>query len=336
MPDNFKGRFHRYSAVVSILASEYEAVINQMNDARKFNGCYSSHDYSTLARAYSHLGKPDEATLYIDSAKATASSFSDQGNIYIALSELADRNDKDEANKYLRLYLQLIEPKMDSIIASPIENLTIDFYNDEIKQENAIRAKYNTIMILSITILVLILIFLSHRLYKRKISIHLQKERIQQLVLELEAIKDAQKEFSLGKNDFYQTLESNLKTIELIGEQYFRDSKSSYPSENTSKIKEIIDSFGSDSMISKLEKVINENHPGLIDEVKANYPKMSGKQKMLLYYSILGLSSEAICAIVSIKEMNALYALRSRLRKTLASNPSSSYDLLVSILKIAK
>lgn len=286
MPADFKARLHRYNAVVSVLCKDYESVIDQMQKSYLYSRKHTSHDFSTIARAYIQMGELDKAKTYLDSAMFTISSFSDQGNAYMAMSELANmKGDNKLAHRYATLYLKLIEPKMDSIIASPMECLAIDYYNAELQKSIEIRRKNIVILSLAIIVCMAIAIILCWLLARNRANNRFQQERIQNLINELDFLKRKTETDSISSENrnFYNSLTTSLSNLELIATQFYKDSNLTNNKESTTKIKKVIDSFSSEPMISQLEEVINNKYTGIIDEIKEYYPKMSDKQKLLLY-----------------------------------------------------
>ena len=287
-----------------------EIVCKQQTDSYDVNGLLN------LALAYNKLSDNAKAKQLLDDVHDSGVNFDTLKYQAILITVLRDLGDYKQA--FLNYWD--FSHKTDSIHSILIEQnqRSIEEKHDlELKAQEKERQKSQIIWCSISIVLLLCIIILAYSLYVKRIKTEHTND-----LLKIRNLQD-----SLFERDRRQEAMSNkigglfstrFKLLDGLASSYFECKETGQEQKRIyAEVKNSIVDFSSDATTQELIDVVNGYKNGLMDNFKADYPKLSASQYRLALYLFCGFSLSSISIFLD-SDLRNIYVYKSRLKSVIA------------------
>lgn len=291
-----------------------EVVLKQQIDSCDINGLLN------IAFAYHRLSDNIKAKQFLDDVFESGVKFDTLKYQSILITVLRDLGDYKQAFLTYWDYAH----KADSIYSIQFERKQkfIEEKHDlELKAQETERQK-SQIIWWSISIgLLLCIIILAYSLYVKKIKMEHTNDllKIRNLQDSLFERDKRQEEMSNKIGSLFST---RFKLLDGLASSYFECKETGQEQKRIyAEVKNSIVDFSSDATTQELNDVVNGYKNGLMDNFKADYPKLSASQYRLALYLFCGFSLSSISIFID-SDLRNIYVYKSRLKSIIAKGES--------------
>lgn len=281
---------------------------------------YDVNGLLNLAFAYNKLSDNTKAKQLLDDVHDGGLNFDTLKYQAILIPVLRDLGDYKQAFLTYWDYAH----KADSIYSIQFERKQkfIEEKHDlELKAQETERQK-SQIIWWSISIgLSLCIIILAYSLYVKRIKMEhtndlLKIRNLQDSLFE----RDKQQEEISGKIE--SLFSTRFKLLDGLASSYFECKETGQEQKRIyAEVKNSIVDFSSDATTQELNDVVNGYKSGLMDNFKADYPKLSASQYRLALYLFCGFSLSSISIFID-SDLRNIYVYKSRLKSIIAKGES--------------
>ncbi len=307
---------HEYGDAIKILMELY-------NDGYKFK----SLNWCKLSDNYYRNGEITKSQAALDSAKRIISTH--QENLYCKYMEsllLAQHGNYREAAAKAIEYGEKLENEIDNQINSEATSLLEEYLTKDAEnaRERAATLKFRataSIIILALLIIITIGMIITLRLKNQrdKAEAEFLKANLKELGRELRTIRNNRSESKDNTINYILSLDAIYNN----GFKYL--SSKQIIDKLPNDVREVLEAIRNDENIDILNKCMDSICSEWLTKFNKAFPSLDPYQYQLVKYLHLNLSSEMIALLMKRDSLNAVYNLKSRLKKRLkADNPEAA------------
>lgn len=291
-----------------------DIVCKQQADSYDVNGLLN------LASAYNKLNNNTKAKQILDDVFESGVKFDTLKYQAILITVLRDLGDYKQA--FLTYWDFSHETdSIHSILIEQNQRSIEEKHNLELKAQEKERQK-SQIIWWSISIgLSLCIIILAYSLYVKRIKMEHTNDllKIRNLQDSLFERDKRQEEMSNKIGSLFST---RFKLLDGLASSYFECKETGQEQKRIyAEVKNSIVDFSSDATTQELIDIVNGYKNGLMDDFKADYPKLSASQYRLALYLFCGFSLSSISIFVD-SDLRNIYVYKSRLKSIIANGES--------------
>ncbi|MCH5347066.1 MAG: hypothetical protein J1E63_08145 [Muribaculaceae bacterium] len=281
---------------------------------------YDVNGLLNLAFAYNKLSDNTKAKQFLDDVHDVGVNFDTLKYQAILITVLRDLGDYKQAFLTYWDYSH----KTDSIYSIQFERKQkfIEEKHDlELKAQETVRQK-SQIIWWSISIgLSFCIIILAYSLYVKRIKMEHTHD-----LLKIKNLQDSLFERDKQQEEISRKIESlfstRFKLLDGLASSYFECKETDQEQKRIyAEVKNSIVDFSSDATTQELNDVVNGYKNGLMDNFKADYPKLSASQYRLALYLFCGFSLSSISIFID-SDLRNIYVYKSRLKSIIAKGES--------------
>lgn len=291
-----------------------DIVCKQQADSYDVNGLLN------LASAYNKLNDNTKAKQILDDVFESGVKFDTLKYQAILITVLRDLGDYKQA--FLTYWDFSHETdSIHSILIEQNQRSIEEKHNLELKAQEKERQK-SQIIWWSISIgLSLCIIILAYSLYVKRIKMEHTNDllKIRNLQDSLFERDKRQEEMSNKIGSLFST---RFKLLDGLASSYFECKETGQEQKRIyAEVKNSIVDFSSDATTQELIDIVNGYKNGLMDDFKADYPKLSASQYRLALYLFCGFSLSSISIFID-SDLRNIYVYKSRLKSIIAKGES--------------
>lgn len=281
---------------------------------------YDVNGLLNLASAYNKLNDNTKAKQLLDDVFESGIKFDTLKYQAILITVLRDLGDYKQA--FLTYWDFSHETdSIQSILIEQNQRSIEEKHNLELKAQEKERQKSQIIWCSISIVLLLCIIILAYSLYVKRIKMAHTNDllKIRNLQDSLFERDKRQEEMSNKIGSLFST---RFKLLDGLASSYFECKETGQEQKRIyAEVKNSIVDFSSDTTTQELIYIVNGYKNGLMDNFKADYPKLSASQYRLALYLFCGFSLSSISIFID-SDLRNIYVYKSRLKSIIARGES--------------
>lgn len=281
---------------------------------------YDANGLLNIALALQKLGENEKAIQILNSVSESGIEFNSLKFQAIQANALRDLKDFEGA---FSVYWDYVH-KVDSINSVKFKQTTktIEEKHDlELQAQKDARQKDSIIWGCVVLAMMLCIVILVYALYVKRLKVEHTNDllRIQNLQATLFESDKRHEQMSDKIGSLFST---RFKLLDGLASSYFECKETGQEQKRIyAEVKNSIVDFSSDATTQELNDVVNGYKSGLMDNFKADYPKLSASQYRLALYLFCGFSLSSISIFID-SDLRNIYVYKSRLKSIIAKGES--------------
>lgn len=266
----------------------------------------------TLALAHHKLGEHKKAKQFLDSVHESGIEFDTLKYLSISVTVLRDLKDFEGAfSDYWDF-----SNRQDAINSAKFEQKSRSIeekHNLELQAKEAEKQK-SQIILGSISIsLLLCIVILAYSFYVKRLKVEHTNDLLRIHNLQATLFENDQRQEAMS-NKIESLFSTRFKLLDGLASSYFECKETGQEQKRIyAEVRNSIVDFSSDATTQELNDVVNGYKNGLMDNFKADYPKLSASQYRLALYLFCGFSLSSISIFID-SDLRNIYVYKSRLK----------------------
>jgi tetratricopeptide (TPR) repeat protein len=293
---------------------------------------YYHTDYINLALAFERLGQRDSSDYWIDKGYTNSQSVLTNAMFdYNKSRILRGRQRENRAYDLLKIASHVQDSLTRKLLRESISSAQRDFFMEDAANQRGrlqqIRRRNIAVALIVFLLMSLLLLILRDRQKNRNLYI---KELMAQLALKNKQISKLSKDNADLISTHYS---ERIRQLDSISTKYFLADSDERKEIVFRQFKEYIGELNKeDSLYKSIETDLNLYCDGVMTKLRAQVPKVNGRNMRVLILFFAGFSYETVALIVKAQSVSSLRTCRSRLRQTIIDSCAPDSALFLKML----